>query len=255
MITGGKGLGLSIGKITEEAAQVITPNAGGGGGALPVTLGVKQWNQLGTGITLVGSNVSEWSDQSGNGRSFIQPVIANRPFGSGVTINSLQAVQMTTGGVANGLYTAAYTGITEFTFVLLFSTAAGAQLYFGSPLNGATDGQNKRIFPSTPGTQLKFRGNGTGTSLVLIPSPYPTSVITLVIKQSGTTLKYKVNNDSWQVRTGDVLNSTTEFDTGFNRSISRQFGGVIGEVQIYDNEITNTNADLLIADLRTRAGL
>lgn len=38
-----------------------------------------QWNRFNTGITVTGSGVSQWADQSGNGNHFKQSIDANRP--------------------------------------------------------------------------------------------------------------------------------------------------------------------------------
>jgi hypothetical protein len=42
-------------------------------------LGPAAWFRYGTGITITGSGVSQWDDQSGNGRHLLQATDANRP--------------------------------------------------------------------------------------------------------------------------------------------------------------------------------
>jgi hypothetical protein len=42
-------------------------------------LGPAAWFRYGTGITITGSGVSQWNDQSGNGRHLLQATDANRP--------------------------------------------------------------------------------------------------------------------------------------------------------------------------------
>lgn len=50
-----------------------------GGSGIPVTANLAAWFRFNTGITVTGSGVSQWDDQSGNGRHLKQGTDANRP--------------------------------------------------------------------------------------------------------------------------------------------------------------------------------
>ena len=56
------------------------------------TEGLKLWLEADTGITLNGSNVSAWADQSGSGADAAQTVAANQPLLMANSINGLPAV-------------------------------------------------------------------------------------------------------------------------------------------------------------------
>jgi hypothetical protein len=59
------------------------------GGNTPTTIpNLGLWLKADAGITLVGGAVDVWADQSGNGRDFSAPALANRPAYSG-TLNGL----------------------------------------------------------------------------------------------------------------------------------------------------------------------
>jgi hypothetical protein len=65
------------------------PTGGGNRGSLPSDIpNLGLWLKADAGITLVGGAVDAWADQSGNGRDFSAPALANRPAYSG-TINGL----------------------------------------------------------------------------------------------------------------------------------------------------------------------
>lgn len=50
-----------------------------GGSTRPINTDMVAWYRLNTGITVTGSGVSKWADQSGNGRDLNQTTDTNRP--------------------------------------------------------------------------------------------------------------------------------------------------------------------------------
>ncbi|MEK7675014.1 MAG: Ig-like domain-containing protein [Verrucomicrobiota bacterium] len=59
----------------QPVSVVVNPSAGGG----PTVTGLALWLKADAGTTLNGATVSEWADQSGQGRMAVQPTAANQP--------------------------------------------------------------------------------------------------------------------------------------------------------------------------------
>jgi hypothetical protein len=111
------------------------------GGNTPTTIpNLGLWLKADAGVTLVGGEVDVWADQSGNGRDFSAPALANRPAYSG-TLNGLPVLTFDgstdhlTGNAASLTIARNVSGVTIIAVVKyatggadqrLFSTSTGA---------------------------------------------------------------------------------------------------------------------------------
>lgn len=152
----------------------------------PISVGnLKAWYKSDTGITLNGSTVSQWNDQSGNSKNLIQATAANQLTYVSNAINGYPALQFD--GV-NDLMTLAvpYSGNTfnELTFFvvtarstnpsnnfILFSSATD-YMYWNQPTNfrvgdtSLADTMSNNVYyikaatASVSGNQVKYYSNG-----------------------------------------------------------------------------------------------
>jgi len=120
---------------------------------------VLQWVRADLGITL-GTGVSAWADQSGNGKHYTQATGANQPVynATDATLNYLPTVEATANG-QNLLSSLALPNPTVLPWSVLivakFNTAPGLQVLISSP----TDAR-PFVYSTATGSQLNASGNG-----------------------------------------------------------------------------------------------
>lgn len=133
----------------------LTAKRGGAFGPAQIrALSPVAWYRLGVGVTVTGSGVSQWSDQSGNGNHLLQGTDANRP--------PLQVDNsILFGGVAHYLKTGAFTLNQPESVYILFrqiTWTINEVIFDGNASNGGNLGQsattpNIRLFAGTATTE------------------------------------------------------------------------------------------------------
>jgi hypothetical protein len=264
--------GRPIGYITESAAVatvdangLITGIAGGSTNVyvwcdgvivtVPVTVqtgawvptssaNLELWLKGDAGIT-IGTGVSQWADQSGNGRNFTQGTGTKQPLNS----NTLNGLPVVTFQRANSQYLQQSAGVnmpsgacTVFVVYKLRSTPAGGALW--NLYHFISDSRIEEAIAFGNGNgfgNFNFLGeSGPGTTLLrTIPDAWDTNAHQLSMTFAG---KYQANNASFGVRLGETT-KVVSANGGGNYAVSGQSISSIGafrndlEVQFMDGDI------------------
>jgi hypothetical protein len=158
-----------------------TAGAGAGGNFNPIPgLSPAAYFKFNTGITVTGSGVSQWSDQSGNGRHLLQATDANRP--------ALQADgTILFDGAAHYLKCSAFTLNQPFTVYLCVkqvSWTLGRRLFDGSGSNTRMDQSG-----STPAIAINAGSGLTASNSNLAVGAYGSVAVVF----NGASSSIKVN--------------------------------------------------------------
>jgi hypothetical protein len=196
--------------------------------------GLQFWVRADLGITMDGSNnVSNWADQSGNGRDLTAATTA-RPLFVTNLINGMPAVRFN--GTANVMKTGSFTTAQPLTFFIVLKNVAW------------TDG--KRVLSSDTGAndpQILQRGTGSGFTLQsnLSDGPQVTGAGTtnyhyLKAIFNGTSSKLSIDGGSDATSGNNLANSMTFVWLGSDNS--GDFSNVeIAEAFLYNSAITGAN--------------
>jgi len=222
----------------------------------PATISnLKSWYDATQGITLVGGEVDQWADQSGNGYTLTAPTSSERPNYSAYTLNSLPLLSSAAGGKK----------LSRNTYGLN-STISGATIYvIGTLLGGGqtyerlvTGGFSNQFWIGKDATNQAIQGAYQANV-----SPYG-SIVSITygtyytICLSGTTSESNVIlNDT---TAGTVFTYNPDYsDQGF--AIFANAGGegtytdgrgAVGEIIVYDKTVTSTENTTITRYLRNK---
>lgn len=220
----------------------LTSRQGGAGGFIPTNLsGCVLWLRADLGITLNGSDVSAWADQSGQGRDVSQGTAANQP-----------AYNATGGPLSTAAIEFAYTDYLRGTwtqaqpmhmFAVVIPSTNGRALWDGDALNsqrclvtgvneiGIASGAEIKASPVTIAAWNKIEALYSGASGSLVAGAATASGNVGANSSNGLTLNVLGNVSTWP-------NNIT-----------------LAEVIQYSAEITGADLTALRAYLNARYGL
>jgi hypothetical protein len=192
--------------------------------------------------TFVGANsafVVTWYDQSGSADDATQPTVANQA----------RIVNAGTLDVRNGKACPLFDGSNDVYAAALaftYQTASAIAAYNGTPVFSGFPG-----LCSAAATNQIFVGNSTTTAWVL-PATGPSSIlvnnVSNVATFGGTLMQV------WGVRTSGVVSSTPPFLIGNDISLSRYWGGWIGEIVLFGSDLPSATDTALYDNQKTYWG-
>ena len=247
------------GGASSTSGPVAITVTGSGGGTVPSN-GLQIWFRADAGVTTSGSSVSQWADQSGNGRTASQGTASSRPTLVAGAVNGLPAVQF---DGSNDFLTFTYpvNGLSEMTLVLV---SACTQDQTG----GGSNAQNSAVFwdettswgtvyLSPFQTNVKFRFGTTQTGNLPAytrPASLGSSYSISVSEKDGTTDSLYVNG-TLVVSEGSKLSTIAGCtDTGYvgRGHNNTYFPGLVSEVLVYSRALTDSERQALEQYLDTR---
>lgn len=222
------------------------------------------WWQADAGITKDGSDlVSNWADQSGNGRDLVQATGANQPTWIDAQQNGLPSIdfdgtasfmQVSSGVPATGANTRCIIA------VIINPTISASDIYqhvchYGQANAGLAYGATIRSY--TPQTTNPGPGNhywGSGFGNVDAYSSGLDSVLTLWY--DGTDDHMRLNGTEYASKTVALnTDSSVPFIVGRRITAGEYYDGGIGELVVYSTAPSVTDIALIEAALMTRWGL
>ena len=225
------------------------------------TSGLRLWLQADAGVTVSGTAVSQWADQSGNNRNATQTTLAAQPV---LVTNAL-----------NGMPALAFNGTGQFmTFTMPVNGLSGMTLILvgantSDRSGGTTNAANAALFWNETGswgtvylspfqTNVKFRF-GTGQTGNLPAYTRPASIGSAfsisVATKDGTTESLHVDGvlellDQGNLSTIALSQSTGNLGRGYNNNT--YFPGRIAEVLVYDRALSDAERQGVEAYLNAR---
>lgn len=163
------GLGVGLGAIGR--AGTWTPSA---------TSGLIFWLRADTGVTLVGSNVSAWTDMSSSALSVTQSTDANRPTIVSSDVNGRPGVR---GAASARLDVSSFPTITAATFLLVLMRTSLASAYM---LSGASG--NFGIIEGFTGSALEWFSGGGTDRLTFAATPTAGAHVLIATQTNGGAL-------------------------------------------------------------------
>jgi len=227
------GLGLSL------------PQTRVSGGSLIPASGLSLWLKADAGVTLSGSNVTAWADQSGNGLNVVPDIVtADISLASSVEkFNNKPAILF---GVQNNNGTVGLFNSNPFINKSLFIVYSLESVdnfeysvaYENNGFSGQTsDNNGNRQFGGY------FNGFISANTLSQIGTPY----IRTTISDNGNTISFFINgtadgnpagNGFYNARSEIVIGNGGARGSGPNPSISQPFQGYIAEIVVYNSVLT-----------------
>jgi len=225
------------------------------------TTGLQLWLKADAGVTLAGTAVSQWADQSGNSRNATQGTASSQPTLVSNALNGKPALSFD--GVNDFMtFTFPVNGLTGMTLVLVGANSADKN-------GGSTNAESSAIFwneTSSWGTvylspyqtNVKFRF-GTGQTGNLPSYTRPTSIGSgfsiSVATKNGTTDSLYVNGNlavsqSGKLSTIAVSQSTGNLGRGYNNNT--YFPGRISEVLVYNRALSDSERQGVEAYLNSK---
>jgi len=212
------------------------------------TTGLQVWYKADVGVTTVGSAVSQWDDQSGNGRHATQGTSGNRPT---LTSGALNGKPVVTFDGTNDFLTFTYdpNGLTGMTLVLVSAnttdSTGGSSNAERAPLFWNETAAWGTVYLSPFQSNVKFRF-GTGqvnnrpsyTRPASIGTAYSTSIAT----HDNTTDSLYVNgalvfSEGGKLSSLALLQTTGNLGRGYNNNT--YFPGSIAEVLVYNRALSD----------------
>jgi hypothetical protein len=183
------------------------------------------WYQYQTGITLNGSDVSEWADYTGN-YNMVQETEVNQPAYSNGTltfdVDDTQFLQ-TTGQIT-------LTG----DFTIGFRVEA-TDPFLGTVLGDNTTANEFIKFNGASSFRVNIDGTAQNFSITSAGDDY------YVLTRSGTTVTLHQNGTAKPTKT---FSGTADIDTIGDSNNSASFNGTMKEIQIYSSTSTALTADV-----------
>lgn len=228
-----------------NTANATTP-ANTGGSTIP-TSGLAFWVKADAGVSLNGSAVTQWSDQSGNGRHATQSTTSSQPILVANGLGGKPALQFD--GVDDFLqFGLPINGWTGMTIVMVSSST-------GDPSGGANGGENAPLFwdetaswgwtflsPFQTSVKLRFGTTQTGNlSAYSRPAAIGSSMTTTISKHDGATDTLYVNGSQvWSAggKTASIAGAVGTPWIGRGAG-STFFSGRIAEILVYNRAITD----------------
>ena len=213
------------------------------------------WLRDNAGITLNGSTVSQWSDQSGCGNHWTQGSVTRQPTygGAGNGVDFDGSDNAMSGPILSNLITAS-----ACTIFIVFSADAAGTNSGSSWLNTALIGQGSAFFgihlKSAPSVHI-FNWDGSDDSASTGISLTTRTIVTA--RHGGGTIGIRVNDGSETTAASGnttTISGATELGRG-NGSDTYCFNGKIYEVVIYNTLLSDANQALIRGYLARRNGV
>ena len=186
------------------------------------------WYKNGAGITLNGSDVSQWADSSSNSRNMVQATATEQPSYSGGTLTFVSAD-------SNSLQTTSQMSLTgDFTLGLRMNT---------STTNGAFIGDNtsaNEYFKYSASNKISFKIGGSVTTHVFKDSG-SFGDNSIVITRASNVITLYVDGVAQTTNTPTLAGTFLVDVIGIRRTDLNGYDGTMKEVQIY----SSSNATLI----------
>lgn len=239
------GLGLGINQRAENLE-------GMGGFDISNVSGLQRWYKFQTGITLNGSNVSKWDDQSGNNVHLTQSTATQQP--------SYNSGNLGFDRVNDKMSMDSNIALTTFTIFMVISTdttSSNNQTLFSGAVSNGQD------FFRYDLTLWRFRPSSGAASQQTISHSLTNTekfLLTVVGSDDSGTLNFAIRDNGTAVGNA-TCNSTTGSDTfnlqviGDHNNTNQLWDGKISEIVVFNTALTGTDLDNVESDLMTRHGL
>lgn len=234
--------------VVSEGVQANVPvTVTAGAWTPPQSPNLELWLRGDAGIT-IGTGVSQWADQSGNGRNFTQGTGPKQPLNS----NTLNGLAVLTFQRANSQYLQQSAGVnmpsgacSVFVVYRLRTTPGGSQLWNLYHFISDSKIEEAIVFGNGNGfSNMNFLGeSGPGTTLLrAIPDAWDTNAHSLSMIFSG---KYQANNASFAIRK-DETTKVVSANPGGNYGVS---GLSISSIGAFRNDLEGQFMDGDIAEI------
>lgn len=211
-------------------------------------------------ITSSGGKVSQWNDISGNGRNATQATSANQPTTGTDTIGGLNAL---TFGASTWIVTSAYSPPTSgfTTFAVANQTTASD----GYIWEQSSDNTARRYFwrsNTQIGKNLLVFGYNDSPNFRDYTVSYPASAGARLLM--GRTVGNDVGvavystpktSETWLERTNYPQSGSRAVTLGNSAATTKPWNGTIGEILVYDSELSFANCRLVLDYLRAKWSL
>jgi hypothetical protein len=213
---------------------------------IQTTAGLQAWYQFNTGISYSGSNVTSWSDSSGNNNNLTQTTATNQ----GIKTSPLGGVHLD--GTDNFMALDTAIDLTTFTvFAAITLDDNSLETLFG---NGSDNTDMFRVNGSAwllRTNTASFQGSlatakGTSSFVVTLFSEVGASSTKYTLRSTGEGEEDDVSIDNQTFTIGDIgrLSSGAQF-----------FDGKVLEVAIYNTELSQATMEAIETDIVTRTGI
>ena len=217
---------------------------------------LKSWHDSTLGITLVGGEVDQWADQSGNGFNLAAASSTQRPNYSAYTLNSLPLLSSAAGGKLIERSTYGLDAQVSGGTVYVVGTQFSDMQVYGRLVDAGVDNQ---FWIGRDATNNAFisgfltNQDPYGSIVAMTPGTYYT------INISGTTTSSNLILNNTSLGTPYVYSSTNYQNVGLAVFMSRNSPfdytnsrGAVGEIIIYDRTVTSTENTTINRYLRNK---
>ncbi len=212
-----------------------------------------------TSVTLNTSNVTQWSDKSGNARHLTQSTLSNSPNYTKVNSNyMIDFVRANKTYLINASYSQIYTNFTLYMIIKRKAAPVDTErIFVAIPVSYATDWNTQTGFSFSSTIELAANGSGSSFSESSNLNVTMYSIVTStnsanVYKNADTTSVISRNLGLTGNSIGILLGSGT--NGGIN-TVSEQFNGYIGEVILFTTALTTTQRQQIEGYLALKWGL
>lgn len=242
-----------------------------GGGVLwnPTMIsGCKVWLRADKGVTLNGSNVSSWADQSGNGHNAVQATAAKQPAYSASGLNSRPGITFDGSDDCLRIPVMSYGGVDKVTVALLAKDTAtalsvimeghtgAAANYFSISANNLAAG---RLYARSHDTA----GNNSGFTVEDLTSARRVIVqIDRTISGGAIEVAMYVDENLQTLTQGTTVDTTGNFNDTLalnigarNDGLNSGWAGTLGEVAVWNRLLGAAEIAQLSAYMRSQWGL
>jgi hypothetical protein len=222
-----------------------------------VSANLQLWVKAGTGAGAVGSNSSEWQDQSGNGNNAIQATTSSQPVVTANQINFNPALVFN--GSSDYMDVASNLGLASANecaiYCVLQQAGSGLQVFFGSQTGASNDLQ----LYTTPGSPTIVDYWGTGTLLQGITNlPAGTAYISGHEKAgtgaSQATIYINGNVDKTGMITQSMGAGNRRIGASEGGGLAFETSGSIAEIVVYNSPLTSAQRSQLQSYLSFKYG-
>jgi|TARA_X000001382_G_C3102385_1_gene157153 hypothetical protein len=212
--------------------SLVSSNKGGAGAWSPTDeSSLIAWYQKGEGITLNGSDVSQWADSSTNSNDMVQATATEQPaYSNGVlTFNPSDK---------NNLETASHITIDDEFTIGFKANLLGTNVVF----LGSNSGAKNEFFKYQSTTRLSIRINGVTKQFDLASGEFSDDYIVITRDSSDLITVYKNGTAMVDTRT---LAGTVDIDAiGVRETDLNPFNGTTEEIQFYSSESAALRANV-----------
>ena len=224
----------------------------------PPTSGLVAWWKADAGVTLSGSNVTGWADQSGNGHNIHTIPSRDNPAFLASAINGLPGLNFATTN-SNAILGAAGTlvapGSARYVVAVVQPATGGtAGQTYGGEILAFSESPNFNVVLGEYGPDIFVTGQAKESNVaVSAGTPYA-----LEVGSDGTTVTGFINGTALvlNITTPEADNGTAEFFVGADFENSNgTFWGVISELLVYSLVPSSPDITALRAYVNSRYGL